>query len=125
MIHLWPSETLASSARCHIRYTFSLQQCIRTSLSLSSLLHLPSGTYLGAFNIKEIDINKIQSILCRVLSVPIMQSLTQVITKPANNLVGQTHPADPNMENSRSLAAARYCVTGAHQEWGNNIVQSV
>ncbi len=67
MIHLCPAKTLAGSARCQIRYAFALLQCIRTSLSLSlsvSPLHLPSDIYLGAFSIKEIDNNKIPSILC-------------------------------------------------------------
>lgn len=70
MIHICPTNTLAMSARCQIRYAFALLQCIRTSLSPSlyvSPLHLPLDIYLSAFNIKEIDINKIESILCWVL----------------------------------------------------------
>lgn len=65
MVHLGPTKTLASSARCQIRYALALLQCIRTSPSPSlCLLHRPLRLYLSAFNIKEIDINKIQSVLC-------------------------------------------------------------
>lgn len=67
MIHLRPTKTLASSAACQIRYALALLQCIRTPLSPSlsvSLKRFPLGAYLSALSIKEIDINKIQSILC-------------------------------------------------------------
>lgn len=54
------------------------------SLRLSPL-RLPLDIYLSALTIKEIDINKIQSILGWVLWLPIME-LMQIITERANQV---------------------------------------